>query len=254
MREWCAAPDLHYTSQGKNALRYDGLRVDIWGPDATNRPRPFVQSGMRWLRFLSGQPWISDVDRHYTSTEKRAFPIDDSGAAVHEAIGLTQVRVTRFSMVTDQMWRDCFRHAATREVPVYCNLYYDAVNAAAIDDYPRAIMNLAMALESARDINFSKVHPAEFLAGRGYKLKAPFNSADLLKHVTVHAKAVFHRDFSEDHPEHWPHFKSLYVARQHVAHGKGAVVPANSTLHLVDKIFFWQCKWLPVPLSDGWRN
>lgn len=233
--EQSVAPDLYYQTPARtNAIWYDGLRFDLWGTDALNRLAPFVLSAMRWLRKVSCQPWISDVDRHYGSTMKRSFPIDDSGAAVHEAPGLVRLRPAVCSCVTNTMWQSAFAGAAQSEVPTFYNLYFDAVNAAAIDDYSRATMNLAMALESCRDYYFSKIYPADFVEGRGPRLKAPFNLTDLLKHVSATAATVFGRDFSVEHSEDWPHLKNLYFARQHVAHGKGPVFPASAGLTLVD--------------------
>lgn len=238
MRKVSAAPDLHYAKGGQNAILYDGLRVDLWATDAANRLSALVLSAMRWLRNFSGQPWISDVDRHNASTMKRSFPIDDSGAAVHEAIGVTRVRLTTFTFVTDAMWKSAFEHAARFDIPISGSLYFDAINAAAIDDYDRAIMNLAMALESCRDYCFAKIHPSENVEGRGPRLKTPFNSTNLLKHLSVHSETTFGRNFKKEQPSLWPHLKRLYVARHHVAHGKGPVFPTPSGIKTVDKDSF----------------
>jgi hypothetical protein len=238
MREISAAPDLRYSKRGQDAILYDGLRVDIWSRDAANRLRNFVLSALRWVRNLSGQPWISDVDRHYASTMKRSFPIDASGAAVHEAIGVTRVKLTIFEFVTNVMWKSSFRYASQTDVPVSSNLYFDAINAAAIDDYPRAVMNLSMALEASRDDCFSRVYPCDSVEGRGPRLKPPFDSTDLLKHLSVHAESVFGCNLRKDHPEFWTALRNLYIARHHVAHGKGAVFPIAGRLTVVNKDSF----------------
>lgn len=85
MRGEPTAPvEFRYNTPLGSAIWYDGVRVDIWGPDAEEQLSPFVFSFMRWLRFLSRQPWISDVDRHYPSILKRCFEIDEDGAATSE--------------------------------------------------------------------------------------------------------------------------------------------------------------------------
>lgn len=233
--EQASPPDYHYNTPSRAlAIWYDGLRIDLWGPNAENRVFPLTVSAMRWLRHLSGQPWIGDVDRHYASIQKRSFPIDDSGAAVQQAGGLSSMTVAQFKFVTDAMWRSAFEHALWYRVPIHSNLFFDGVNAVVTHDHERAIMNLAMALESCRDISFSKIHPAEFVEGRGPKLKRPFHQTDLLKHLSVHSASIFGRDFSVEQPEHWPHLRNLYLARQHVAHGKGPVFPSDDGLRIVD--------------------
>jgi hypothetical protein len=230
-----APPEMRYESELGPAIWYDGLRVDIWGPNAQEQLSPFVLSFMRWLRHLSGQPWISDVDRHSLSTLKRFFPIDNLGVAVGEVYPFSEMVTTSFHFVTDEMWKSAFEHAVWYEVPVHSNLFYDAMNAAASFDYRRAIMNLAMALESCRDVNFSRLHPATYVEGRGPRLRAPFNQNDLLKDLSENASNTFSRDFSTEHPNRWPHLKNLYAARGHVAHGKGPVFPTDSGLKTVDK-------------------
>jgi hypothetical protein len=231
-----APVEMRYSSESGPAIWYDGLRVDIWGPGAQERISPFVLSFMRWLRHLSGQPWINDVDQHSRSTLKRIFPIDNLGAATDQVSPLSEMVTVQFRFVTDAMWQRASELAASgREVPVYSNLFFDAMNAAATHDHARAVMNLAMALESCRDQNFSRLHPATFVKDRGPQLKAPFDHTDLLKHVSENAQEVFGRDFSREHADHWPHFRNLYVARHHVAHGRGAVFQTDKGLKLVDE-------------------
>jgi hypothetical protein len=238
-REQAATLDFGYNSKAGPAKRYDGLRVDIWGPAAQERISSFVSSFMRWLRHLSGQPWISDVDRHYPSILKRVFPIDDSGAAVGEVSPFAELVGASFKFVTDAMWQKAFEFAATgSEVPTYSNLFFDAINAAATSDYTRAIMNLAMALESCRDMNFARLHPAKDVEGRGPQLEAPSNDTNLLNHLSKDAREAFKRDFSTEYPAHWPHIRNLYIARHHVAHGKKALFPSNTGLKKVDRESF----------------
>jgi hypothetical protein len=214
---------------------YDGLRIDISGPATEERISPFVLSFMRWLRHLSHQPWIGDVDRHYPSILKRVFPIDDRGAAVNEVSPFAEIVGASFQCVTDAIWHQAFQLAASgREVPVYVNLYFDGINASATHDYARAVMNLAMALESCRDINFARLWPAEDVEGRGPQLEAPFDDNNLLNHISKDAREAFNRDFSTEYPKHWPHIRNLYIARHHVAHGKRAVFPDDGGLKTVD--------------------
>ena len=233
--EQAPPPDCRYNTDVGPAIWYDGLRVDVWGADALNRVSPFVLSFVRWLRHMSGQPWISDMDRHYASVKKRSFPIDDTGAALDQAGGFSEmVAISSFRFVTDEIWKSAFEHAVWYEVPVHSNLFFDAMNAAATPDFPRAIMNLAMALESCRDVNFSRLHGAKDVEGRGPQLESPFDHTDLLRHLSKDSRQVFNRDFSAEHPEHWPSLRNLYVARHHVAHGKGPVFPTDQGLRRVD--------------------
>lgn len=232
------------TAKYGNAILYDGLRIDLWGPDVHERLMTCFQSFMRWLRYASGQPWISDVDRHFESTQKRVFPIDIDGAAVDEATPVLQMlAITTIRLVTADMWRSAFYAAVCqKEVPVYWNLFYDGVNARAVDDYSRAVMTLAMSLEICRDQNVSRIHPAKDVAGRGPKLKAPFNHTNLIDHLSVNLRDVYGRDFSTEEPTHWPHIRDLYKTRHHVAHGSGPVYPTDTDLKLVDSNTFsaWQ--------------
>lgn len=231
--------EMHYSDKDGVADWYDGLRVDIWGPTAQDRLEPFVLSFMRWLRMVSLQPWISDVDHHSPSELKRFFEISTEGLAISEVYPVSSIRIAKIAFVTDAMWQQAFEIAASgRETPLYANLFYDAINASARDDYDRAIMNLAMALESCRDQNFSKIHEAEDLELRGPQLKRPFNHTDLLMHLTKDSQQAFGRDFSVENPTHWPHLRNLYIARHHVAHGKGAVFSSQSGLKRVDKDSF----------------
>jgi hypothetical protein len=237
--EQVSSPELRYKSQFGPALWYDGLRVDIWGHEPQERISPFVLSFMRWLRHLSGQPWISDVDRHHSSIKKRSFLIDSTGAAVGQTGGFAEmVVISSLSLVTNAMWKSAFEHAIWYEVPLHSNLFFDAMNAAATRDYARAIMNLAMSLESCRDVNFARLHPSKSLRGEITRLKAPFNHMDLLRHVSEDAREVFGRDFSAEQPQHWPHLRNLYLARHHVAHGKPPVFPSGSGPKSVDPVSY----------------
>lgn len=236
LRDEPTAPvEFRYNNELGPAIWYDGLRVDIWGSDARGRIAPFVLSFMRWLRHVSGQPWISAVDRHSESILKRFFEIDAHGAATSEVYPFGQMVGAQFVFVTDAIWYKAFEVAASgQEVPVYSNLFFDAVNAGATRDYSRAIMNLAMALESCRDQNFSKFHQSKDVESRGPQLEAPFDHTNLLKHLSKDARDAFERDFSSEHPEHWPALQNLYVVRHHVAHGKGPVFSTDKGLKRVD--------------------
>jgi hypothetical protein len=150
-----APVEFRYNTPLGPAIWYDGVRVDIWGADAEQQLSPFVLSFIRWLRFLSCQPWIGDIDRHYQSSLKRRFEIDQDGAAMSQLYPVAEMVSAQFVFVTDTMWKQAFEQAVSgQEVPVYVNLHLEAVNAAATQDYSRAVMNLAMALESCRDQNF----------------------------------------------------------------------------------------------------
>jgi hypothetical protein len=237
-----APVEFRYNTPVGTAIWYDGLRLDVWGPNSQEQLSPFVFSFMRWLRSLSRQPWISDVDRHSGSILKRIFEIDQNGAAMSEAFPLTEMTAAdQFHFVTDAMWRQAFELAASgHEVSVYVNFYFEAVNAAATSDYSRGVMDLAMALESCRDYNFSRIHPARDLEGRGPQLETPFDHTDLLRHLSRDAQGAFGHDFSSEVPKHWPALKNLYVARHHVAHGKGPVFPEGQKIKHVDKDSFRQ--------------
>jgi hypothetical protein len=240
-----AIPEFFRPTTNGFAQRFDGIRVDLVAPQGQDRLPPFIRSFMRWLRYLSGQPWISDVDRHETSTLKRLFAIDGNGAAIGEPGGFAELRPYRFRAVTPQMWRQAFDLAVVgREVPIYANLYFDGINAAAADDYGRAVMNLAMALESCRDFSFSQLYPAKVAAGRGPRLRSPFHDTNFLRHISVDAQKVLGRDFSVEEPSHWPHLKKLYDVRHHVAHGKGAVFSTSEGLKVV-----YGTSYMPMQLA-----
>lgn len=154
---------------------------------------------------------------------------------------------SQFTFVTDEMWKNAFVLAVSgQEVPVYSNLFFDSINAAASRDYGRAIMNVAMALESCRDQNFSRMHPSTNVEGRGPQLEVPFDHTDLLKHLSMDARETFGRDFSAEHPDEWQLLRDLYVARHHVAHGKMPVFPTPMGLRTVNKDSF-----APILLAAG---
>lgn len=253
-------PEFYYSLPGdQKVIWYDGLRFDFWGSDSVNKLSPFVLSAMRWLRWDSLQPWISDVDRYHGSTMKRSFPIDDNGAAVHEVSALDKLRgPPRFCCVTTAMWKSAFDRAAEGELSVFYNLFFDGVNAAAADDYQRAVMNLAMAIEGARDYFFSKIHPVRVRSGREARLKPPFNDTDLLRHLTSDARKLFGRDMSTERPDDWLNIQNLYQARGEVAHGKSAVYRTTTGPQAVTKENFFQLQastWEAVRwIEDVTRN
>jgi hypothetical protein len=118
-----AIPEFFHPIASGFTQRFDGVRVDIIAPQGQNRLSPFIRLFMRWLQYLSGQPWISDVDRHETSTLKRLFAIDGNGAAIGEPGGFAELRPYHFRAVTPQMWREAFDLAvAGRDVPIHANL------------------------------------------------------------------------------------------------------------------------------------
>ncbi|HST30160.1 MAG TPA: hypothetical protein VLK27_04915 [Chthoniobacterales bacterium] len=251
-----ASPELRYTGRSGPCRWYDGLRVDIYGPNAVERVEPFVSSFMRWLRHVSGQPWIGAVDHHHLSEMQRLFAIDSKGAAVEQAGGCARMVVMpRFKLLTDETWRTAFVYATLYEPPIHSSLFFDALNAAAINDYSRAVMNLAMSLESCRDETFSRLHPTAVSSDEDQQSAAPFEGTDLLKHLSKNAKQAFGRSFEEEEPEHWVHLRKLYVTRHHVAHGRPAMfresgkwvrvdmknfepmeLAARSVLHWIDQL------------------
>lgn len=230
---------MRYNNAFGAAKWLDGVRLDVWGPLARDRLLPFAASFMRWLRLLSRQPWISDADHHSQSVLKRFFAIDVNGAAVSEVAPFASMVGAEFEFVTDAMWQQAFVAATSgQEVPVYGELFYDAVNASAIGNYTRGVMNLVMALETCRDQNFSKIHRSTHVEDRGPQLEAPFDHTNLLKHLSTDATKAFNRDFSAEHKDHWPALRNLYKARHHVAHGKGPVFPTAIGLKRVDRESF----------------
>jgi hypothetical protein len=218
------APELRYSGPHGPCRWYDGLRVDIWGPNTTERVEPFVSSFMRWLRHVSGQPWIGDVDHHHLSEMQRLFAIDTSGAAKEQAGGHAKAVINpRVSLVRDQMWQSAFIYASLYEPPIHSSLFFDALNVAATGDYPRAIMNLAMSLEACRDFTFGRLHSTVPSGDEGLRLATPFEGTDFLKHISKNAGEVFGRNFQVDESQHWEGLRTLYVTRHHVAHGRPAM-------------------------------
>ncbi len=232
-------PEMRYSGPTGPCRWYDGLRVDVWGPDAIECVEPFVSSFMGWLQHISGQPWIGSVDQHHRSEMQRLFAIDADGAATEPVGGQAKMVVMpRFKLVTDEMWRTAFAYASLYEPPVYSSLFFAALNAAAIGDYRRAVMNLAMALETCRDVTFGRLHSRAPANEDEPSLAPPFEGTDLLNHVSKNAYDVFGHNFKTEQPEHWANLRKLYITRHHVAHGRPAMFKESGTWVRVDmKIF-----------------
>jgi len=219
---------------------YDGLRADCWGKGAENSLDDFVENFLLWLRRLSGQPWLGDVDRFFERSQKHQFAIDDSGAATDTPYSIAKAHVTGdVRLVTVADWRTAFDRTICQEsVPAYWNTYYDGLNATARNDYPGAIMAMAMAIESARDMNLSRFVPHKFIPNVGFRLGPPFTHTNLLDHLSCNLRDHNGRDLSVERPDLWEHLKHLYIARHHVAHGKGAVFNENGQLRKVTEESF----------------
>lgn len=208
------------------ARAYDAVRVDVWGTNTEEELSNVVGRFMGLLRHSSGQPWLGAFDFHTDHALKHRYRIDDLGRAVESPFaiisGLTPDSSTR--PVSSAMWRDAFQGAAAgNTIPLYWSLYYDAQNSRARHDFRSAVMNLALSLEVARDVNYPRFADTESKSGVGFVLKPPFHDTDLLKHVTSTLRKVHSRDLSDDHPIAWKDVRALYVARHHVAHGREPV-------------------------------
>jgi hypothetical protein len=201
-----------------------------------------MQRFLSWLRNLSGQPWIGDVDRFFERSQKHQFAIDDAGSAIDTPYSVARAHaVGGAHLITPQCWQVSFQRAAHDEiVPAYWNTFYEGLNATAWGDYSGAVMALSRSLETARDENLSRFVPHKFIANVGFRLDPPFAHTDLLDHLTNNLRDYLGRDFSIDHGTSWPHVKHLYLARHHVAHGKGAVYPEGGKLHRVTEETFRQ--------------
>jgi hypothetical protein len=219
---------------------YDGLRIDCWGSRAETEVNLLVRRFLFWLRRLSFQPWIGDIDRFFEDVEKHGVHINDGGDAVDSPYSKVRAHIPEgIEAITVHRWSSAFTAALTCEtIRPYWNTFFDGINATAREDYASAVLGIVIALEGARDWNLSRLVGHQLLGDTGFRLDPPFDHTDLLKHLSRDTRARLGRDFSTERPQEWGHLRNAYIARHHVAHGKGPLFPTPNGLVKVSEETF----------------
>lgn len=187
---------------------YDAMRVDVWGSAAERLSSELPKLFLRWLRYLSRQPWIGEFEGQTDPLVKNTFEIDRLGRVTVTpwAYGVVVTPSPYMQPVDASMWRHAFDQAlAGTPAPTHWQLFLDSHNERASGKIPETILALALSLEISRDTLFPTL---------------TFQDTDLLKHLSLQLHDRVSRDLSAEHPSVYESISALYVARHHVAHGK----------------------------------
>lgn len=213
---------------------FDTIRIDIWGDSSRDYARTFLGVMLSWLRHLSGQDWIGEFEPHTDSDVKAAFEIDRDGLALSSPWVLVKgfTPAEYMGPVDPKIWSASFAHTLEgSSPPIYWSFFQDG-NIYRILRKPReCILAFALSLEVARDTVFPRFAKTKVRPGVGAVLTKPFDSTDLLAHLSKALASVRNRDLREEHPGLFRDLQRLYVARHHVAHGRNPIITSERGGH-----------------------
>lgn len=216
-------------------IKYDGMRVNIWGEKATVEISKFYGRFLNHLRHLSGQPWINSYEKQISTSYHHQFKIDAQGRALESPIGMLRfVSPDRsiLKLVDNDMWKEAFDLSVSeKDLPSYWNLYYDALNNTSDQNITEIVLFLTLSLEVAKNFNFQRFVEIKKTSELGIIIfEDPFNDTDLIKHLSFNVEKKIHRNLKEEQPEVFNCIQQLYSARHHIAHGKKAVYKINGKI------------------------
>lgn len=215
---------------------YDAMRVDVWALDPDKAVQRFSHGLVAWLRHLTMQSWIGDVESQSETSLKFSFSIDATGGALKSPftnMGFTTPNELSRPASIEILAEACRRAAAGDEVPAHWALWLDAQNYRSRGQVVPGTIAFALSLEVARNTLFPRFAKTESKPGLGAVLRPPFDGTDLLRHLSTALDTAIGRSFQRELPEHWDDVKALYTARHHAAHGRSPLYRRPAGLHRV---------------------
>lgn len=175
--------------------------------------KQFTASLLQWIRFLTGQWWISRTWGalngycvNFIAIDSGGYPLGDFGMAGQDFVAPSGTEVP----LTKEIWRDALNRAThLDEPPLEQVLLADAKYYRSDGDLKRAILEAATACEIARDKAFRRI-------GK----KVP--DRNLVEHISGVLLRNGRPSYEKVEPRNYLHVQELWLGRGNIAHGKAA--------------------------------
>ena len=204
----------------------DGLRVDVHGaanPEASadDAARRFVAACRLWNR----QWWLTRGASESLTELSASFVADGLGQPTgnaFEAVRHVAPWLGTERLLDDESQRVCLQFIARQtDIPFSLSALLDSVWCSVQEDMPAAVLNAAIACESA----LADEARASARANGTMRLFHQMKRQDFKVRLDRGAKAVLGRSFREDDAVSYDRLTKVWLARQGLAHGSS--VPAR---------------------------
>jgi hypothetical protein len=226
---------LNWTEQPRLYPR-DSVRIDVVGREDSNLARALSLSLMEYLRWRSGQWWITRSVDGLVGYIRASFPISDNGAALELPAKYTSGRTPRGTEapITSGMWATAINNLRAQTViPLHETLTLDAIYFEAVGDLRRSVLDGAAACEHAKDRAFERLWPG-YGDGGTYKRGKVMKKYDVGKHISRDLDQFIHRSYAREHPDHFAVIENLWDARGNITHSGQVIYRRNGDVIQVD--------------------
>lgn len=191
---------------------YDSIRIDLWTSNNIevefyDRTKLFLD----WLRYLSGQPWINEIETHHSNPLKHRYFIDKNGNCIEPPRLVTFTTRADIALITNNMWRKAIENTVLGKiVQPYWNVYFDAQIKYSQGDYWQAILLSMLSVDISRNIIFGELFSDKEFA----------NETNLVHLFGKFLEKKINRNLEKEDSQLWLRFIDLFFTRHNLAHGK----------------------------------
>lgn len=208
-----------------NPFPMDSLRVDVI---VAERQEPIgeqvLRTFLRILRTRTRQWWVGHSVHGLVGHLRNVFPIRDRG----EPLALPEGRTRGRTVDGDELpiepiiWEASLGDLEQGITPpLYLELLLDGRYFGSIGDYRRAVVDLAMACEQAKDLAFERLWTTSS-PGAPFHRGRVMSGYDLPEHLDRDLKRFSH-SYKEQHPDKFATLSELWDARGNIVHQGTAI-------------------------------
>lgn len=211
----------------------DSMRIDVLAPEeaAQQCVENVIPALLSQLRIRTRQWWIGHSIHGLAGLLRQTFGVLENGKPTEAPAARASARtVTGNELgVNSRLWREAVDGVSKgAELPVYHELLLDGSYFAAVRDYRRAVIDLAISCEQAKEETFRRLWESRAGAAT-YRRGRILSGYDLPEHIDVHLRDKFGRSLKDEHPGVFVTIAELWDARGNVAHGSGIIFRRNGT-------------------------
>lgn len=218
----------------------DSIRIDIMASEKQSIvAQEMLLRLLRLLRIHSNQWWIGHSVHGLAGYLRNEFDIGPSG----EALGLPDGRAEGRAVSGDErsvdrsLWERALAEVeAGTTIRVYNELVLDARYYASVGDFRRAVIDLAMGCEQAKDQAFERLWTAAN-PGATFRRGRVMSGSDFTKHIDRDL-GKFGCSYRRIYPLFFDTIAELWDARGNIAHGREPVFRRAGREVVVDDAIF----------------
>ena len=218
----------------------DSLRIDVGETrDGDVIGERALKMLLRILRVRTQQWWIGHSVHGLAGYLRNVFPILERGEPTQLPVGRARGRTVNGDELPIEaaLWEVSLRDLEQGVTPPFHReLLLDGRYFGSVGEYRRAVVDLAMACEQAKDIAFERLWTAS-APGVPFHRGRLMSGYDLLEHLDRDLRR-FGRSFRVEHPDKFDALSELWDARGNCVHQGEAVFRRNGELVAVDENVF----------------